>query len=83
MYEIEQNDRRNDVFQYYNNLKQWEENENCTNQDELKNIDQFNYTSIKKNINIRQPPVCRQGKVSRYYSNINFLFIYILIIYFR
>ncbi|CAH1733347.1 unnamed protein product [Aphis gossypii] len=63
MYEIEQNDRRNDVFQYYNNLKQWEENENCTNQDELKNIDQFNYTSIKKNINIRQPPVCRQGKI--------------------
>lgn len=64
MYEIEQNDKCNDVFQYHNNLKQWEDNDNCTNQEGLKNIDQFNYTSIKKNINIRQPPVCRQGKVS-------------------
>lgn len=65
MYDIEQNDRRNDVFQYHNNSRQWEENENCVDQEELKNIDQFNYTTIKKyDMHIRQPPVHRQRKVS-------------------
>ena len=36
MYEIEQNNRCNDVFQYYNNSRQWEENENCVDQEEFK-----------------------------------------------
>ncbi|XP_060848060.1 tubulin monoglutamylase TTLL4-like [Rhopalosiphum padi] len=60
MYEIEKNDTCNNVFQYHNNLGQWEKNKNCTNQDELKNIDQFNYTLIKKNINIKPPVHCQE-----------------------
>ncbi|XP_025207302.1 uncharacterized protein LOC112603094 [Melanaphis sacchari] len=63
MYEIEQNDRCNDVNQYHNNLGQWKENENCNNQDKLENTDQFNYSLNKKNINIGKPPVYRQGKI--------------------
>ncbi|KAE9535227.1 hypothetical protein AGLY_007960 [Aphis glycines] len=47
IYEIKQNDRYNDFFQYNNNSRQWEENENCIDEDELKSIDQFNYSSIK------------------------------------
>jgi hypothetical protein len=74
MYEIEKNDTCNNVFQYHNNLRQWDKNENCTNQDELKNINQFNYTLIKKNINIKQPPVHCQEKVSITVKK-NFLFI--------
>lgn len=64
MYEIEHNDRCNDVFQYHNNSRQWEENENCVDQEEYKNIDQFNYTSNKKyDVHVRQPPVHRQRKI--------------------
>jgi len=64
MYEIEHNDRCNDVFQYHNNSRQWEENENCVEQEEYENIDQFNYTSNKKyDVHVRQPPVHRQRKV--------------------
>uniref|UniRef100_A0A2S2N7U1 Uncharacterized protein n=1 Tax=Schizaphis graminum TaxID=13262 RepID=A0A2S2N7U1_SCHGA len=63
MYEIEKNDRCNNVFQYHNNLGKWEKNENCTNQDELKNIDQFNYTLIKNKLNIKQLPVYCQEKI--------------------
>ncbi|XP_060848643.1 tubulin monoglutamylase TTLL4-like isoform X1 [Rhopalosiphum padi] len=63
MYEIEQNDRHNDVFQY-NNSRLWEENENCVDQEEFKNIDQFNYSPIKKyDMHMRQPPVHRQRKI--------------------
>ncbi|XP_026818449.1 tubulin polyglutamylase TTLL4-like [Rhopalosiphum maidis] len=56
-HEIKQNDRHNNVFQYYNNPRQWEENEDCEDQEEFKNNDQFNYTSIKKyDMHTRQPP---------------------------
>lgn len=68
MYEVESNDRHNDVFQYHNNSRQWEKNENSIDREELKNIDQFNYTSIKKyDMHIRQPPVHRHRKVSFYF----------------
>lgn len=79
MYEIEQNGRHNDVFQYHNNSRQWEENENCVDQEEFKNIDQFNYTSIKKyDVHMRQPPVHRQRKVRFTVFKKYFLFICIL-----
>jgi len=65
MHELEQNDRHKNVFQYHNNSRQREENENREDQEEFKNIDQFNYTSIKKSdMHIRQPPVYRQRKVN-------------------
>ncbi|CAI6358011.1 unnamed protein product [Macrosiphum euphorbiae] len=64
MYELEQNDRHNKVFQYHNNSRQREENENREDLEEFKNIDQFNFTPIKKSdMPIRQPPVHRQRKV--------------------
>lgn len=64
MYGIEPTDRH-EVFQYHKNSGQWEENEYNVNQEELKNIDKFNYTPIKKyDKHIRQLPVHRQRKVS-------------------
>lgn len=64
LYEVEPTDRHNEVFQYHNNLRQWEKNENNIDQEELNNIDQFSYTTIKKyDMHVRQPPVHRQRKV--------------------
>lgn len=64
MYVVEPTNIHNDFFQYHNNSKNWEENENNVNQEDLK-IDHFNYTSIKKyDMLIKQPPVHRQRKVS-------------------
>lgn len=64
MYEIEPTDSH-EVYQYHNNSGQWEENEYNVNQEELKNIDKFNYIPIKKyDKHIRQLPVHRQRKVS-------------------
>lgn len=64
MYEVEQTDRHNEGFQYHNNLREWEENENNINQEEVKNVDKYSYTTIKKyDIPTRQPPVHRQRKV--------------------
>ncbi|XP_060857271.1 tubulin monoglutamylase TTLL4-like isoform X3 [Metopolophium dirhodum] len=64
IHEIEQNDRRNDIFQYHSNSRQWGEKENDVHQEELKIIDQFNYTSIKNNnMHIRQSPVHCQRKI--------------------
>jgi len=65
MYVVETTDKHNEVFQYHNNLGIWEENENSIAQEDLKNIDKFKYTPIKKfDLMIRQPPVHRQRKVS-------------------
>lgn len=77
MYEIDHNDRCNDVFQYHNNSRKWEENENCIDQEEYKNIDQFNSTSIKKyDVHIRQPPVHRQRKVTIAVKVIFYIFVF-------
>lgn len=65
MYEVEPTDRHSEVFQCRKNLRQWEENENNINREELKNVEQFNYSTIKNfDIPIRQPPIHRQRKVS-------------------
>lgn len=65
MYVVEPTDRHNDVFQYHNSSRKWEENENNVNQEELKNIDAFKYSTIKKyDVHLRSPPVHRQRKVN-------------------
>lgn len=65
LYEVEPTARHKEVFQYNNHSRHWEENENNVDQEEFKNIDQFNYSSIKKyDMHLRQPPVHRQRKVS-------------------
>lgn len=81
MYEHELIDRHNKVFQYHNNLRQREENEKRVDQEEFKNIDQINYTSIKKyDMHIRQPnPVHHQRKVN-ISVKIYFLFLYTYIL---
>ncbi|VVC41200.1 Hypothetical protein CINCED_3A015863 [Cinara cedri] len=64
MYDIEPTDRHNEVFPYHNNSRRWEENKNNIDQEKFKNIDQFNYTPIKKYDKLmRQPPVHRQRKL--------------------
>jgi len=66
MFEKDQKDRCNDVFQYHNNSRQWEENENCHHQQHQEDfkIDQLNYTSPKNNnTHIAQSPVHRQQNV--------------------
>lgn len=64
-YEVEPTERHDEVFQYHNNSRQWEENENNIDQEEFNNSDQFNYEAIKKyDMHIRQPPIHRQRKVS-------------------
>lgn len=64
MYEVEPNGRHNMVFQYHNDSREWEENENNLEKLEFNN-DQFNYPTIKKyDAHMRQPPIHRQRKVS-------------------
>jgi len=65
MYELEQIDKHNKVFQYHNNTRQRVENENLVDQKEFKNIDQTNNTSIKKyDMHMTQPhPIHHQRKV--------------------
>ncbi|KAE9524189.1 hypothetical protein AGLY_015434 [Aphis glycines] len=65
IYELEQNDRRNNASRYHNNSRQLSNNEKHLNQEEFKNVDRFNYESIKKyDTQIKQPPVHRQRKIS-------------------
>lgn len=72
MYEVEPNDRHNMVFQYHNNSREWEENENNVDQVEFSNVDQFNYPTIKKyEVHMRQPPIHRQRKVCSTYFYIS------------
>jgi len=79
MYEIEQNNYRpNDVLQYHNISRQWEENDNYVDQEEFKSIDQFNKTLVKNySTHVRQSPVDCQRKVS-IAVKIYFLFICVL-----
>lgn len=66
VYGVESTEMHKEVFQYHDYSKQWEENENNIEKvEEYQNIDQFNYTTVKKyDIHMRQPPVHRQRKVS-------------------
>lgn len=65
MYVVDPTDTHNEVLLYHNNLETWEENENNLAQEDLKNVDRFNYSSIKKfDMMLRHPPVHRQRKVS-------------------
>jgi len=58
MYELEQSDRRNIVFQYHNNSRQREEKpENSINQEKFKNTDQINPSIKKYDMHIRKSPV--------------------------
>jgi len=58
MYELEQNDRRNKVFQYHNNSRQREEKtENSIDQEKFKNIEQIDPSIRKYEMHIRKPPV--------------------------
>lgn len=62
--QIESTDRHNEILQYHNNLKHWKEIENNFNKEELKNIDQFNYSPNKNyDKHVRQPTIYRR-KVS-------------------
>jgi len=77
IYELEQNDRRNNASRYHNNSRQLSSNEKHLNQEEFKNFDRFNYASIKNyDMQIKQPPVHRPRKVS-ISVKIPFLLIYI------
>ncbi|XP_025190868.1 tubulin polyglutamylase TTLL4-like [Melanaphis sacchari] len=64
-YELEQNGRRDDPFQYHNNSKQLlKNNENHVDQEDLKKIDLFNHASIKKyDMHTKQPSVNHQCEI--------------------
>lgn len=58
MYELEQSNRRNIIFQYHDNSRQREEKtENSVDQEKFKNTDQMNPSIKKYDMHIRKPPV--------------------------